>query len=126
MSFDMKSVAARMLIILSCFMPVHNASGADRFVYGFEDLPLMDALTQVAGSSVLFDTPQGRIVQASATGQVERQTVLEFYRDTLPQLGWTLSQDGIFQREGETLRLEFTETDAALEVRFLIEPTATR
>lgn len=97
-------------------------NAADAFVYGFEDLPLMEPLSQVAGSSVLFDTPQGRIVQATATGPVDRDSVLRFYRTTLPQLGWTMMGDAEFRREGEILKLEFFERDTNLEVRFLIEP----
>jgi len=99
-----------------------QARAADSFVYGFEDLPLMEALSQVAGSSVLFDTPQGRIVQATAVGPIDKDSVLTFYRTTLPQLGWIMAGDAEFQREGEILKLEFSERDSLLEVRFLIEP----
>ena len=102
------------------FLP--SAHAADNFVFGFEDLPLMDGLTQVAQDSVLFDTPQGRIVQATAVGPIDKDSVLTFYRTTLPQLGWIMAGDAEFQREGEILKLEFSERDSQLEVRFLIEP----
>ncbi|NKB42797.1 MAG: hypothetical protein GKS03_00830 [Alphaproteobacteria bacterium] len=98
--------------------------GADVFVYGFEDLPLMTGLSQVVGNSILFDTPQGRIVQASAVGTVSQSAVLKFYIETLPQLGWTIVDDTEFQREGETLKVEFTAEGQVLEVRFLVEPTS--
>ncbi len=98
---------------------------ADTFVIGFEDLPLMIGLAQVQQDSVLFDTPQGRIVQASATGTVTRNAVLSFYSSTLPQLGWVSVDQATFQREGETLRIEFTQTDRLLTVHFLAEPSAT-
>ncbi len=102
---------------------VPHARAADIFVFGFEDLPLMNGLTQIQQESVLFDTPQGRIVQASATGMVTREAVLSFYRETLPQLGWNAMDDQTYQREGEILRLEITETDRALMVQFLAEPS---
>ena len=126
MKHELKSIAVRIAVCWLCFGPAAAANAADAFVFGFEDLPLMNALTQVPGASVLFDTPQGRIVQASATGQVDRAAVVAFYRDTLPQMGWTHTDETEFQREGETLRLEFSRNNSTLEVRFLIEPTATR
>ena len=97
---------------------------ADVFLSGFEDLPLMAGLTQVVGNGILFDTPQGRIVQASAVGTVSKSSVMQFYAETLPQLGWVRVDDAEFQREGETLRVEFTDLNQRLEVRFLVEPTA--
>ncbi len=122
----MKRKIASLVVAAILFVGVSGApsqvNAADSFVYGFEDLPLMEPLSQVAGSSVLFDTPQGRIVQATATGSIDRQSVLTFYRSTLPQLGWTMTGDAEFRREGEILRLEFDDQDTILEVRFLIEP----
>ena len=102
-----------------------SAHAADNFVFGFEDLPLMDGLTQVAQDSVLFDTPQGRIVQASAVGAVSQTAVTEFYNQTLPQLGWIPVADTTYQREGELLRLEFSSSEGQLIVEFLAEPSGT-
>jgi hypothetical protein len=111
-------------LILTLATQFSSVRAAESFVYGFEDLPLMTGLSQVVGNSVLFDTPQGRIVQATAVGDVRQSSVLQFYAETLPQLGWTLVADAEFRREGETLRLEFTMLDQRLEVRFLVEPRA--
>lgn len=100
------------------------ALSAETFVYGFEDLPLMDGLTQRAQNSVLFDTPQGRIVQASAVGETTPELVIAFYDQTLPQLGWTRVAEGQYQREGERLRFEFTASNGQLFVTFLAEPSS--
>ena len=103
------------------------AVAAETFVFGIEDLPLMQGLTQISQDSVLFDTPQGRIVQASAAGQVTQVTqgsVVAFYDETLPQLGWTRIGEALYQREGEQLRLEFSVMDGQLFVTFLAEPSS--
>lgn len=113
-------------VVLAVSLTPMTAWSAETFVYGFEDLPLMQGLSQVAGNSVLFDTPQGRIVQASATGALSRADVLTFYKETLPQLGWTRVAEGEFQREGEMLKLEFKNALPDLEVRFLVEPISDR
>ena len=120
---------ATLLAVLSVFLPVLvlpvlPLKAADTFVYGFEDLPLMSALSQVPGNSVLFDTQQGRIVQATAIGAVSPSEVTKFYAETLPQLGWSVVSAQEFKREGEVLMLEFTPLDSGLEVRFLVEPVA--
>jgi hypothetical protein len=112
------------LILFALSFGAISSRGADVFVYGFEDLPLMTGLSQVVGNSILFDTPQGRIVQATAVGTVSQSSVLQFYTETLPQLGWTIVDGTEFQREGETLKVEFTAEGQKLEVRFLVEPTA--
>jgi hypothetical protein len=83
----------------------------------------MPALTADADSAMVFDTPAGRIVQASASGTTSRDAVLKFYRDTLPQLGWVPSGTGIFTREREELRIEFSaRAGAPLTVKFSLKP----
>jgi hypothetical protein len=95
---------------------------SERFVEGVEDLPLMPGLANVEAAGVAFDTPQGRIIVAYASGRVTREAVLSFYGSTLPQLGWARDRDGRFRREMETLQFEFSRTDSGLTVRFTLSP----
>ena len=95
---------------------------ADSFVAGTEDVPLMPELQPVEGSGVTFDKPQGRIVEAQARGKVSRAAVHTFYAETLPQLGWKPAGAEAWQREGETLRLDFHGADGALTVGFTLSP----
>lgn len=99
------------------------ARAADIFVAGTEDIPLMPGLSIVKGAGVVFDTPQGRIVEAYAEGPSSRKAVLDFYKETLPQLGWKAAGPTSFRREGELLRLELYEKQGALTVRFYISPS---
>ncbi|WP_259781533.1 hypothetical protein [Aestuariispira ectoiniformans] len=95
---------------------------AQDFVPGSEDLPLMDALSIQDKDAVVFDDPEGRIVEAFATGTVSEDEVLAFYRNTLPELGWQQLSATSFSREDETLTLEFSEQDDLLVVRFTLAP----
>jgi hypothetical protein len=95
---------------------------ADSFVAGTEDVPLMPELQPVEGSALTFDKPQGRIVEAQARGKVTRAAVHAFYAETLPQLGWKPAGAEAWQREGETLRLDFHGADGALTVGFTLSP----
>jgi hypothetical protein len=82
----------------------------------------MPGLTTVAGSSVVFDKPEGRIVEAQAAGKVTRRAVRSFYDATLPQLGWIPAGANAWRREGEQLRLDFHGRDGDLTVGFSLSP----
>ena len=103
------------------------AGDAQRFVSVVDDLPLMDGLNEGA-EGVEFTTPQGRLVEATATGTVSAKAVLDFYAETLPQLGWTAAKikganKARFVREGETLDLSTSRKAGTLSVRFSLAPT---
>ena len=82
------------------------------------DIPLMPGFVEEGDSRVVFDTPQGRIIEVRATGQQNRQKTLDYYQLLLPSLGWRRiagkSEDcGAFclmaRREAEILKLTVTE-----------------
>ena len=60
------------------------------FIEQVTDLPLMPGLSELRGAGVVFDKPDGRIVEAYAEGGVDREAVLDFYYNTLPELGTTV------------------------------------
>jgi hypothetical protein len=95
---------------------------ADSFVAGTEDVPLMPGLAPVEGSALTFDKPQGRIVEAQASGKVTRAAVHQFYAASLPQLGWKSAGTDAWRRESETLRLEFHGRDGDLTIGFTLSP----
>jgi hypothetical protein len=105
--------------------PAPALAAGEAFVEGIDDLPLMPGLIGMADQSLVFDKPDGRIVQAVATGRMPAATVKSFYADTAPQLGWNPAGDGRFTRDGESLRIELIGANApggALTVRFLLNP----
>jgi len=94
---------------------------AQQFVPGTEDVPLMRELAPVKGSDLVFDKPEGRIIEASARGKVTRAAVRSFYASTLPQLGWKASGES-WTRETERLHLDFAGRDGDLWVTFTLLP----
>jgi hypothetical protein len=98
------------------------AALADDFVPGTEDLPLMPGLRPVVGSSLVFDKPQGRIVEAQTHGPVSRGAITAFYTATLPQLGWKEEGADAWRRDGEELHLDFDGRDGDLTVGFTLSP----
>ncbi len=111
----------RLALLLLLLAPASAALAGD-FVAGTEDVPLMPGLVPVAGSSLVFDKPQGRIVEAQAAGKVTRSAVQAFYAATLPQLGWKTAGPDTWRREGEVLRLDFHGHDGDLAVGFTLSP----
>lgn len=88
------------------------AHAADVFVSVIEDLPLADGLSENESAAVTFETANGRIAEAEARGAVTPEEVGGFYLAVLPQLGWQLVGDGLYQRADERLRIQ-VEPDGA-------------
>ncbi|MFL2669239.1 MAG: hypothetical protein ACJ0HT_06665 [Alphaproteobacteria bacterium] len=103
-----------------------KANAAGGFLSVVEDLPLMEGLTEVQGSALIFSTQQGRIVQVSAKSApgdtIGRENVLAFYEHTLPQLGWIPAEVLNWVREDERLGLTVTVNGGKLMVQFSLAP----
>jgi hypothetical protein len=108
--------------VVACLLAATSAR-AQEFVPGTEDLPLMKDLATVAGTDVVFDKPEGRIVEATARGKVSKSAVRSFYGETLPQLGWeAAASPDSWTRNTETLHLDFQGHDGDLWVTFSLVP----
>jgi len=123
----MRGTSLRMTVLLGLVIafvlaPAPFGAWADSFLAGTEDVPLMPGLALVAGSTLTFDKPEGRIVEAEAAGKVTRAAVHQFYAATLPQLGWKPAGAETWRRERETLTLEFQGRDGDLTVGFTLSP----
>jgi len=101
-----------------------TAFAGEAFLTSIEDVPLAPGLTETANGGVVFDSPSGRIVEATATGSAAADQVAKFYAETLPQLGWQETGKLTFKRDTETLRItvEPGRTPAPLTVRFNLTP----
>jgi len=110
-------------LLASALMLASPIARAQQFVPGTEDLPLMKDLAAVIGSDVVFNKPEGRIVEATARGKVTKAAVRGFYDETLPQLGWNAATSAdTWTRETETLHLDFSGHDGDLWVTFSLVP----
>ena len=96
---------------------VSAALARDVYLSLAPDIPLAPGLSEFDGGQLVFDKPEGRIVRIEAervSAQGVNGAVPNFYRETLPNLGWKLNSgdntgdkidDNVltFQRGGETL-----------------------
>jgi hypothetical protein len=115
---------ATIITILAGLLAGVSAAAAQGFFELLEDVPVMPALTPVNDAGIEFDAPSGRIVEAYAIGATNREAVTEFYRTTLPQLGWQPGAGNAFRRESESLKIDFFGPDGEITVRFTVAPAS--
>ncbi len=108
-------------ILAALLLAAAPAAAAGAFLTELEDLPLAPGLTELPGGT-LFDSPTGRIVEATAQGDVTAGEVRAFYAQTLPQLGWQMIGETAFRRDNELLRINIEERRRPLSVRFSVVP----
>ena len=113
------------MTILVGLLGALSPAGAQGFFALLEDVPVMPALSPVDDAGIEFDAPSGRIVEAYAIGATDRDSVLAFYRETLPQLGWRPDAGNSFLRESESLKIDFFGPDGEITVRFTVAPANT-
>ncbi|MBM3540695.1 MAG: hypothetical protein FJX51_01490 [Alphaproteobacteria bacterium] len=107
------------IFAFAAWLSVAHGAG---YLSSIPDLPLMPGLAEIAGAGLEFDDPQGRIVEAFASGRVERAAVIAFYRATLPPLGWSALDDTRYRRGRDHLLLDFVPGSGDVTVRFLLTP----
>ena len=102
--------------------PARTPEATGSFLAGLDDLPLTPGLREIKDAGVVFDKPEGRIVEAYAEGRLSVAKVRSFYAATLPQLGWRAEGAGRYRREGEVLSIGIRAAGKGLTVRFFLSP----
>lgn len=103
---------------------------AGETVAGLADVPLMPGLEEQAGSTVVFDKPEGRIVIAVAEGAVPVAAVRSYYESALTMRGWRAlpPQFGAvsYARGGEVLEITIEPSDPGADTVPLAEAVGAR
>lgn len=113
----------RLGLMILALLLVKTALAEDAvFLTALEDVPLMEGLRESVDDTVYFDTTQGRIVEVFAQGSVKKETVLTYYKESLPSLGWKRTPRGTYYRDGEFLSVSVTMDKDMAVVRFALSP----
>ena len=97
-----KNIYKYAIILGVLFSGIAATARATTFIEGFEDVPLMDGMTQIQKDTISFGNEESRFVEAYLTStRVGFKAVEKFYVNTLPQLAGLI-------RAGATIRLFFT------------------
>jgi hypothetical protein len=94
-----------------------------QYVAGTEDLPVYPGFISNEGENISYDSPEGRIVDASfRSDNVRAAEVRTYYETTLKQLGWNKKDKQLYERDGETLQLQIFEKAHSTFLKFNIRP----
>ena len=112
-------------VILFCSILIKPVYAAENFVEGMEDVPLAQGLNQISQDNISFGNEETRLLEAYFTAKNTKfESVADFYRESLPQLGWKYQgkrEDSLlFDRDGETFEL-VRETKKPLIVRITVK-----
>jgi len=102
--------------------PQTGHASATTFLKEVDDLPLAPGLVELPGGT-LFEEPEGRIVEASARGDLMEVVARQFYDESLPQLGWTQIGSSTYERDKERLHISYSE-GMPMTVHFSLTPIA--
>ncbi|MBT7642322.1 MAG: hypothetical protein HN715_04935 [Rhodobiaceae bacterium] len=101
------------ILLLACLVWAGPVQA--QYLSAAPDIPLAEGLQEIAEGTLVFDKPQGRILQMTAARDAGSNLAAarQFYRASLPNLGWTprAGKDNnilTFTRKSETLRLTFS------------------
>src|SRR5690606_32279159 len=115
--------AAALLVLVLPTAPVaQEPVESPGFFNDLQDVPLMPGLSEMLDRSLVFDKPEGRIVETTASADTAPEAIRAFYERTLPQLGWTQVTRESFIRQDEELTMQVAREGGFSVVRFLVEP----
>lgn len=96
---------------------------APAFFESLSDIPVMPGLRELRGQTVVFDKPEGRIIEMMAAGDsLSPDSVSAFYRAALPQVGWRPVGPHAYERQSERLSLSYDQNGSRNFVRFTLVP----
>lgn len=126
----MKPVMKRSLLYISVLVLLCGAWPAAagtqpeaQFFLSLQDVPLMLGMVELPDQTVVFDKPEGRIVESVASLQaIPEKDIKTYYESALPQLGWQRIADNSFVRQGEILKLHFETYEGEDYLRIMVAP----
>jgi hypothetical protein len=118
-----KNCLAACALALPLFFAGATFASSSQFFTAVSDLPLMPGFIEQLDENMVFDKPEGRIIETEAVGKAERDGAERFYLETLPQLGWKFIGGSRFEREGEVLEIGFAEQEQGyISIHIIVKP----
>lgn len=93
------------------------------FFTALSDIPAMNGLIELDDYTLVFDKPEGRIIEMVA--RLDGQTIAgvrNYYRNALPELGWRRVSEDRYTRSGENMLFAFETRDGKSYARIIVQP----
>jgi hypothetical protein len=93
------------------------------FFTALADVPAMHGLIELEDYTLVYDKPEGRIIEMVA--RLENNTiesVTHYYQATLPEFGWQALHNNNYVRGAEHLIISYESRDGRDYVRFTVQP----
>tara|TARA_B100001057_G_scaffold452138_1_gene495808 strand:- start:1153 stop:1551 length:399 start_codon:yes stop_codon:yes gene_type:complete len=87
-------IAFLLALLISGICAKASYSKMSDSVIFIDDIPVMESMIVEPEFSFSFDSPSGRIIILIITSNEEKKSIFEFYKELMPQLGWTISGSG--------------------------------
>lgn len=123
-------IIALFAIVLNTFCfdgTIAQATDQDTaYVQILSDVPLAPGLSLEEESEVVFDVPEGKIVEVSAFGAADLADTQTFYKESLEALGWqpVPGKAWSYKRDEEFLEISFDDGENDLQVKFRLMPSS--
>jgi len=102
---------------------VSQRTDATLFFETLQDVPVMPGLTELEDYTLVFDKPEGRIIEMVARiDGASVSDVRDYYRRSLPQLGWVMASQDVYMRGEEHLSLNFESEQNDSFLRMTVQP----
>ncbi len=108
------------LLISSVLTKLVCAQHSDTISF-IDDIPVMETMNVEPDFSFSFDSPSGRIIILIATSDERKESVVQFYDEVMPQLGWMI-KGSEYVRGSEKFQLLSSNNQNAIIWRLSITP----
>ena len=96
-----------------------------KFFTNLPDSPRMEGVTETPEITSYFDKPEGRIIVSYAQiGMRSPAQIGSYYKQILPEFGWKVRSDGVYQRGREFLELSFEKQKNHQFLKITLKPQA--
>ena len=108
-------------LLISFILPKMVYSQQSNTISFIDDIPVMETMNVEPEFSFSFDSPSGRIIILIATSDEKEQSIVRFYDEIMPQLGWIMT-DSVYLRGSEKFELLSSNNQNGIIWRLSITP----
>tara|TARA_B100000989_G_scaffold158951_1_gene118660 strand:+ start:251 stop:649 length:399 start_codon:yes stop_codon:yes gene_type:complete len=108
-------------LLISFILPKMVYSQQSNTISFIDDIPVMETMNVEPEFSFSFDSPSGRIIILFATSDEKEESIVRFYDEIMPQLGWMMT-DSEYLRGSEKFELLSSNNQNGIIWRLSITP----